>query len=167
MLAAAVLQGFLAAALATAVPEESKPYCSVFLQDATADCLPVPATFLDFDADPAGESSDSAPFFYNLFDSMLVLQQEYFDLDYSTWPSAIDWTAAVAETVVSGALTTLSESLDLLGELIPSDWKAKENLISWFYAQVVASYYGQDILSIRGEVLYPRLLMRWGECDAF
>ena len=36
------------------------------------------------------------------FEALKVLQHEYFDVNYGTWPSAIDWTAAVTGTLVAG-----------------------------------------------------------------
>lgn len=82
----------------------------------------------------------------------MVMQEHYFDSDYNTWPSAIDWTAAVAGTIVTGVLTTLSKSSASTATVMSDDWKAKENFISSFYSQVVGSYFGQDVISIRGQV---------------
>lgn len=91
------------------------------------------------------------------FYALAVLQNSYFDAVNGTWPSSIDWTGAVIETVVSGMLTTLTQSLssnDFGGD---ASWSQKENLISSVYAQVVHSFFGQNALAIKDQVSVPRI----------
>ena len=128
-------------------------YCSVFLGDSPLDCEPIRETFSSFalSSDAKVESAE-IDVLEDAFEALLVLQGEYYSTDYGTWPTAIDWTAAVAQTLLTGALTTLSKSLGVVDVGRFNDWQAKENLISSFYDQVVGSYFGQDILSIRGQV---------------
>ncbi|CAM1504748.1 Fc.00g023390.m01.CDS01 [Cosmosporella sp. VM-42] len=141
----------LQAASAAPAHRSSQHYCPVFYTEPPTKCLQIPSSFLSFSSDDLNPPIADMGVLENAVEALMVLQNQYFDSDYGTWPSSIDWTAAVAGTVVSGMLTTLSKSLAStdLGGL--SNWKAKENLISSFYAQVVGSYFGQDVLSIRGQ----------------
>lgn len=147
------------AAEASRVATSTHPYCPVFYTEPPTECDPIPDTFLPFSTDNEEFPPPYIEVLEDTFNALAVLQRDYFDPDYGTWPSAIDWTAAVVGTVVSGTLTTLSRSLGSvdLGEF--DNWKAKENLISSFYAQVVSAYFGQDVLSIRGQVSKPILLV--------
>lgn len=80
-----------------------------------------------------------------------TMQEEHFAPWLGTWPTAIDWTAAVMETHVSGALSSISRALDL----IPMDGRAgerkKENLVTLFFSQILGYYFGQDHFAIRNE----------------
>lgn len=76
-----------------------------------------------------------------------TMQDRYFQNWLGTWPSAIDWTAAVMGTHVSGALTTISRSLDLLSTVD----RHQENLVTLFFSQVLSYYFGQDSFAIRNE----------------
>lgn len=130
--------------------------CPVFGDTNTLDCEPIRESFSNFSPFEApGSNEAGVSVLEDTFDALFVLQEEYYSSDYGTWPTAIDWTAAVAQTLVTGSLTTLSKSLDTLDLGGVTEWKAKENLISTFYAQVVGSYFGQDVLSIRGQVIKP------------
>lgn len=148
-LAAASLTG------ASVTPQRSniRNYCSVFEDGLTLDCEPIHEGFSNFSStEPKASNDAGVRVLEDTFEALFVLQEEYYSSDYGTWPSAIDWTAAVAQTLVTGSLTTLSKSLNSLDLGGFTDWKAKENLISSFYAQVVGSYFGQDVLSIRAQV---------------
>lgn len=145
--------GLAAYAVAIAQISTSSHYCPAFYETLPSDCEPIRANFSNFSQyeleNPARAGVDVLE---DAFDALLVLQNEYYNSDYGTWPTAIDWTAAVAQTLVTGTLTTLSKSLDIVDLGGFTEWKAKENLISSFYDQVVGSYFGQDVLSIRGQV---------------
>jgi hypothetical protein len=86
------------------------------------------------------------------FEALSVLQETYFDPNYGTWPGAIDWTAAVCETVLSGTLSTLTKSWELIRIGGKHELQLKENLISYYYEHIVNFYATQDQLTIRGEV---------------
>ena len=136
---------------------EVPSYCPVFLGESPLDCEPIRERFSSFGLSSDAEvESAEIDVLEDAFEALLVLQEEYYSTDYGTWPTAIDWTAAVAQTLVTGALTTLSKSLGAVDIGRFDDWEAKENLISSFYDQVVGSYFGQDILSIRGQVNSPQ-----------
>lgn len=79
-------------------------------------------------------------------DALRVLQDDYFELWLGTWPKAIDWTAAVMSTHVAGALKSLSTGL--AGH---DDARAKENLITTYFSQLLSYYFGQDAFAIRNE----------------
>ncbi len=68
--------------------------------------------------------------FGEFMDALRVMQDSYFEPWLGTWPTAIDWTAAVMGTYVSGALRSLSRGLDMLGAPGTDDRRAKENLIA-------------------------------------
>ncbi|ROW14816.1 hypothetical protein VPNG_03699 [Cytospora leucostoma] len=82
---------------------------------------------------------------------LYTMQEDHFAPWLGTWPTAIDWTAAVLGTHVSGALSSISRALDL----IPMDGRVgdrkKENLVTLFFSQVLSYYFGQDHFAIRNE----------------
>uniref|UniRef100_A0A8H7NMQ6 Glycosyl hydrolase n=1 Tax=Bionectria ochroleuca TaxID=29856 RepID=A0A8H7NMQ6_BIOOC len=128
------------------------PYCPVFYDSPPPrNCQPVPETFLDFISSGREVPQAEIEVLEDAFEALAVLQQVYFDSEAGTWPLANDWTAAVHETVMAGTLTTLTKALGSIHLSPFNDWTAKENLISFYYSQLVGSYFGQDILSIRGE----------------
>ncbi|KAI5467528.1 glycosyl hydrolase family 76-domain-containing protein [Mariannaea sp. PMI_226] len=147
-------------------------HCPIVYYEKPKGCNAPPDIFLDFSFNAsAALLADSQALDYAV-QAMVVMQDHYFVSDYSTWPTAIDWTSAVTGTVITGLLTTLSKSsvsIALSGSGDSSSWKAKENLISSYYGQVVSSYYGQDILSLRGEA-YDDMLwvaLEWVEAIKF
>lgn len=152
---AGCLAGLLLALSTTAVygvglsPSKLLGYC--------ADTVgpPLPAPLVDNRARSADVAVDNSQGLQDVFDALSVLQDKYFDAGDGTWPSSIEWTGAVVETVLAGTLSTLSRSLN------STQWASKENLISSIYAQVVHSFFGQDVVSIRNQVSVgaPRYLM--------
>jgi hypothetical protein len=128
--------------------------CSVLSVERPSTCQPVPESFLDPSAKPLITRSEapSIQILDDAYQAMIVLQEEYFDADYGAWPSAIEWTSAVIGTIISGMLTTLTKSYDSLKQQNQTTWAGLENIVSSTYAQVVGSYYGQDILSLRAQV---------------
>jgi hypothetical protein len=83
-----------------------------------------------------------------------VMQNKYFELWQGTWPSSIDWTAAVLGTHVSATLSTLSVAVKYV--VIPdpahsSTNIAHENVINEYFSQLIASYFGQDAFRLRNE----------------
>ncbi|KAI1137162.1 glycoside hydrolase family 76 protein [Hypoxylon sp. FL0543] len=89
----------------------------------------------------------------DVLDAMHVMQTDYFTPWLGTWPDAIDWTAAVMGTHISGAVRSLSEALVQInsdGENI-ADWKLETNLIDKYFTQITAYYFGQDAFAIRNE----------------
>ncbi|KAH6663163.1 glycosyl hydrolase family 76-domain-containing protein [Halenospora varia] len=97
------------------------------------------------------------PAFLNALD---VLQDEYFATWQGTWPTAIDWTAAVIGTYISSALTTISKT---------SSHKESENLVNRYFSQLIASYFGQDAFALRQEAYDDMLwvVLGWLESIKF
>ncbi|OTA64097.1 glycoside hydrolase family 76 protein [Hypoxylon sp. EC38] len=89
----------------------------------------------------------------DVLDAMHVMQTKYFTPWLGTWPDAIDWTAAVMGTHISGAMRSLSEALVHInsdrGSIV--DWKLETNLIDEYFTQLTAYYFGQDAFAIRNE----------------
>ncbi|KAF7735884.1 Mannan endo-1,6-alpha-mannosidase [Penicillium ucsense] len=89
----------------------------------------------------------------DLLDAINVMQKEYFVLWQGTWPSSIDWTAAVLGTHVAATLSTLSstayhihsDSVQGLSLL------ALENTINYFFSQTSAFYFGENAFSLRNQ----------------
>ncbi|RKF57797.1 putative glycosyl hydrolase [Erysiphe neolycopersici] len=105
--------------------------------------------------------SDTYIAFVNALD---VLQRDYFRIWPGVWPSAIDWTAAVLGTVISGSLRTFSSS--------PSDVFSPPiaaNVINRYFSQLTASYFGQDIFALRQQANDDMLwvVLEWIEALQF
>ncbi|KAI0474792.1 glycosyl hydrolase family 76-domain-containing protein [Xylaria cf. heliscus] len=144
---------FAWATTAFTLPEK----CPIFFQ-AQRVCDPIPpASFL-----PASMNSAAKPrpariadnsVLTDLLNALNITQSEYFAPWIGTWPDAIDWTAAVIGTHVSGAIRSISEDLVFLQSKWDSaaQWRRASNLIDNYFAQTIASYFGQDALAIRLE----------------
>ncbi|KAH6687839.1 glycosyl hydrolase family 76-domain-containing protein [Plectosphaerella plurivora] len=135
----------------------SKTHCPVFYprDNPPVDCLhETPSSFLPFQTSPELATSDSGfntTALEDAFAALTVMQGEYFSADQGTWLEAIDWTAAVMQTVLSGTLTSLSTAFSDLGLTSNKDRVAKRNLVDTYFTQTVSSYFGQDALSIRNQ----------------
>ncbi|ROV99288.1 hypothetical protein VSDG_03940 [Cytospora chrysosperma] len=122
---------------------------------ATTKSSPAHQDILDSPVDEYGGLHSPSAAYMDILEPMLqvlhTMQEEHFAPWLGTWPTAIDWTAAVMETHVSGALSSISRALDL----IPMDGRVgerkKENLVTLFFSQVLSYYFGQDHFSIRNE----------------
>lgn len=122
---------------------------SLGIRDATV----LNATFNDSRADPR--------LLEEVVDALDTLQKEFYDNSVGTWPTAIDWTAAVIGTHITGALTSLSYAARDDREV-----QERENLIALYFSQVIAFYYGQDHLAIRGQAFDDMLWVVLGWLDA-
>lgn len=80
-----------------------------------------------------------------------TMQEEYFENWLGTWPTAIDWTAAIMGTHVSGALRSISRALHLIPVTKTTVDRHQENLVTLFFSQVLGFYFGQDSFAIRNE----------------
>ncbi|GKT41781.1 mannan endo-1,6-alpha-mannosidase DCW1 [Colletotrichum spaethianum] len=159
--------------VATTPPNAPKTFCPIFYPEAQppTDCEPKqPTTFL---AAPRAARKSSADITKTkdepleaAFEALTVMQHDFFIPDQGTWPEAIDWTAAVMETMLSGTLTSLSQALAVLDIGGHSDKGAKRNLIDTFFTQLVASYFGQDDVAIRHQAFDDILWVVLGWIDA-
>lgn len=91
-----------------------------------------------------------------LHHALQTMQNTYFELWLGTWPEAIDWTAAVMGTYVSGSLYSLTRSLDYnlpprieQPATITAEGQRIENEINKYFSQTISYYFGQDAFSIR------------------
>ncbi|KAK2746734.1 hypothetical protein FQN55_005461 [Onygenales sp. PD_40] len=117
-------------------------------------------------SDPQKPIQDGSPPTHtlkNLLDALEVMQSAYFEVWQGTWPTSIDWTAAVMGTHVSATLSTLSTQLDGIlnenksataggctsAEYQPFDAIAYENLISHYFQQLTTFYFGENAFSLR------------------
>lgn len=130
-------------------------YCSVAATDPT-NCQPPPDNFLPNANNASASDHAGTDILEGTFSALAVLQNEYYQIGRNTWPSAIDWTAAVTETITCGALSTISRSLDwLIMGINPTIRGAHENLISSVYDQVIGYHFEQDVVAIRDQVRPP------------
>jgi len=142
----------------TASPTVPKASCPIFYprSQPPTDCtLQVPATFLKHQPVAPlvrNESDIDTKALEDTFEALTVMQTEFFVPEQGTWPEAIDWTAAVMQTVLSGVLTSLSRAFSAL-EFVPKyDKKVKTNLVDSIFTQLVSSYFGQDAVAMRHQV---------------
>jgi len=100
------------------------------------------------------------------------MQDEYFAVWIGAWPTAIDWTAAVVNTVVTSTLITLSgywhyvprtESLD------QSVTAQIEDQINLYFAHNTAFYFAENAFNIRNEAYDDMLwvVLEWLESVKF
>ncbi|KAK5992553.1 hypothetical protein PT974_05966 [Cladobotryum mycophilum] len=148
---------------------ETNNYCSVFVVHSSSDCLSPPLEFLNTTPEAPVTISGKAEILEDAFAALAVLQNEYFDAEKNTWPSAIDWTAVVVETIVSAMLKTLTNSLDAVFPANTHKPKAKANLIASFYDQIVSYYFGQKYLEIKDQAFDDMLwvVLGWIEATTF
>jgi len=114
------------------------------------------------------QSSPDAKALKDTIRALRVMQEEFFEPWIGTWPTAIDWTAAVMGTHVIAAIESLSGSLEILPSklLDPKDDRFyKENVISSYFTQVVGFYFGQDALSLRNQAFDDMLWVVLGWLD--
>lgn len=92
-------------------------------------------------------SSNSPPSTLDaLLDAIDVMQEQYFDIGSGTWPTSIDWTAAVLGTHISATLSTLISSID---PTTCTDLLAWDNLINRYFSHTSIFYFGENALSLR------------------
>lgn len=98
----------------------------------------------------------------DLLYALNVMQDAYFEIWQGTWPTSIDWTAAVLGTHVAATLSSVSSAVGSSSTAastgnaqgLPSalgDDRAFENLINHFFDQISTFYFGEDAVGIRGE----------------
>ncbi|KAF5027709.1 hypothetical protein F66182_193 [Fusarium sp. NRRL 66182] len=106
-----------------------KDYCPVAYTEPPVNCHPLPETFLSFSSKTSNSAPAETDILEDAVSALSVLQDHFFEPDYATWPSAIDWTAAVAGTVIAGMLTTLSKSIDAVDLAGIDDWRAYDDIL--------------------------------------
>lgn len=139
-----------------AQPSREAPVEQIRLDDAT-----IPQGFLP--SSPVYLPNAANDTLEDLLYALNVMQNDYFELWQGTWPSAIDWTAAVLGTHIAATLSSLSATLgqpsspagtgNTQGHLseLQKGGRALENLVNHFFDQLSAFYFGENALGIRGE----------------
>ncbi|KAJ5255291.1 hypothetical protein N7505_010442 [Penicillium chrysogenum] len=90
----------------------------------------------------------------DLIAALQVMQDRYFVLWQGTWPTSIDWTAAVLGTHVSAALSSLTSGpLDIpdTDELQGLSFFRLENTVNQFFSHTSAFYFGENSFSLRNQ----------------
>lgn len=144
---------FLAGANALAYPPqevlESTSFSSM-IDDSSED-----ASFGNTGSVPDGSTHEPIlDTLHDLIDALQVMQDKYFVLWQGTWPTSIDWTAAVLGTHVSAALSSLTSGpLDILDteELRGLSFFALENTVNKFFSHTSAFYFGENYFSLRNQ----------------
>ncbi|KAI0435065.1 glycosyl hydrolase family 76-domain-containing protein [Xylaria sp. FL1042] len=133
--------------------------CTVFFR-SQKQCDPIaPPSFLPASMNFASEVKTRSTHiadenvFAGLLDALNVTQSEFFAPWLGTWPDAIDWTAAVIGTHISGVTRSISEDLVFLSSKEDNfiNWRRTSNLIDKYFTHMIAYYFGQDALAIRYE----------------
>ncbi|KAI9673596.1 MAG: hypothetical protein M1817_002233 [Caeruleum heppii] len=105
------------------------------------------------------EAGSSRRTWLALQDAVSVMQSLFFEVWQGNWPYSSDWTGAVLGTYLSGALLTLSTSLNytvspshhLVTPSSEGPALALENAIGRYFTQLIGYYFGQDVFRLRTE----------------
>lgn len=92
-----------------------------------------------------------------VYDSLGLMQSEYFELSQGIWPTASDWIAAVMGTHVSATLIAMTEAQDGMANgrdsrerhVRAEQESQSENMINEYFTQTLSFYFGQDYFSLR------------------
>ena len=108
-----------------------------------------------------------------LLDALDVMQAYFFEIWLGTWPSAIDWTAAVMGTQVSATLKAISQTNDRESTIVDAtrpDFLVNatiyENLINQYFTHLVSFYFGEDKIAIRWQAYDDMLWVVLGWLEA-
>ncbi|KAJ5808638.1 hypothetical protein N7474_009907 [Penicillium riverlandense] len=82
---------------------------------------------------------------HDLIGALHAMQDNYFQLWLGTWPTAIDWTAAVLNTHVAATLASLT---DTAHDITPS-FRTIENTINHFFSHTSTFYFGENSFGLR------------------
>jgi Glycosyl hydrolase family 76 len=91
---------------------------------------------------------DVSPTLQALLSALYVMQDHFFETWRGTWPSAIDWTAAVLGTQVSGALNAVTQSQAYTPRDAPFG-NVCENTIAGYFSHVSSFYFGENAFDLR------------------
>lgn len=97
--------------------------------------------------------------------ALQILQDGYFQVWLGQYPTSIDWTGAVTATHVVGMLDSLSQGLKLNKTITITEYQAMENLVTGYFSQITAYYFGQDQFAIRNEAYDDMLWVVLGWLD--
>ena len=86
----------------------------------------------------------------DILHALKILQGHYFEPWQGTWPDAIDWTAAVIATQISGSLNAITRHPAY--QPIDSPYGAvSENTISGYFTHITSFYFGENAFAIRSQ----------------
>ncbi|KAF2221668.1 glycosyl hydrolase family 76-domain-containing protein [Elsinoe ampelina] len=84
-------------------------------------------------------------------DALKVMQDSWYQLWVGTWPTAIDWTAAVINTYVTSTLMSLSKHLYSSPVLTSTEALLLQSDIDKYFAHNTAFYFGENAFAIRNQ----------------
>lgn len=116
----------------------------------------------------------------NLLDAVDIMQSSYWQLWTGTWPTSIDWTAAVLSTHLSATLSSLSSAMHytlasqggdgrISNQCPQPDALSFENIINRYFSDISAFYFGENAFALRNEA-YDDMLwvaLEWLELIKF
>ncbi|KAE8146446.1 hypothetical protein BDV25DRAFT_162452 [Aspergillus avenaceus] len=112
---------------------------------------------------PPDTSESTSRTLQDLLHALNVMQDSYFELWQGTWPTSIDWTAAVIGTHLSAAVSSFSSNAETFlsgskpdGAGIKSapekaSFVTFENVINHFFDHSIAFYFGEDAFALRNQ----------------
>ncbi|KAJ5988785.1 hypothetical protein N7481_003995 [Penicillium waksmanii] len=109
---------------------------------------------LSDDASHRDSNATPAETLQDLLSALRGMQDHYFVMWMGTWPSSIDWTAAVLGTHVVATLSSYTSSkLDVVDptESHQSVALAVENTVNQFFTQMNTFYFGENAFSLRNQ----------------
>lgn len=105
-----------------------------------------------------------------LITALSTMQSHYFQIWPGTWPSAIDWTAAVLGTHVSATLSAITGSLRHIkirtSEGDSPGTSSHENMINQYFTQIASFYHGENAFSLRTQAYDDMLWVVLGWLEA-
>lgn len=107
-----------------------------------------------------------------LLGALEVMESHFFMVSQGTWPTAIDWTAAVMGTQVSAtlsAMTSYAQSLKPPSLLSTDEARDHENLINRYFTQITSFYFGENAFALRTQAYDDMLwvVLGWLETIKF
>jgi hypothetical protein len=103
----------------------------------------------------------------HLLSALRAMQDEYFVLWMGTWPTSIDWTAAVLGTHVAATLSSFTSSARGLGanQSQGASFAALENTVNYFFSHTATFYFGENAFSLRNQAYDDMLwvVLNWLE----
>ena len=104
-----------------------------------------------------------------ILDAVEVMESHFFTVSQGSWPSAIDWTAAVMGTQVSAtlsAMTSYARTLRSASPLSMDEAHDHENLINRYFTQITSFYFGENAFAVRAQAYDDMLWVVLGWLEA-
>ena len=100
-----------------------------------------------------------------MLDSLNALQEEFYTCAIGAWPEAIDWTAEVMASQVSGTLFAISDSGSENASTESTEVRKHENLINRYFTHLTSFYFGEDAFGLRTQAYDDMLwvVLNWLE----